>query len=163
MAKGAGGRPTDYTEELAADILSRLATGESMRTICKDDDMPSRTTLFLWIARHSEFSNQYAIAKEEAAEALAEEIFDIADNANNDWMEQHSEDAGLAAFKLNGENIQRSKLRVDVRKWYLSKIKPKKYGEKITQEHSGPNGGAIQQKWSVEFVNATSKDNDASS
>lgn len=150
------GRPTTYTEELTALICGRLAMGESMRTICKDDDMPAASTVFLWLSKHESFSEQYAIAKEQGAEALAEEMFDIADNSNNDWMEQHSEDAGMAAYKLNGENIQRSKLRVDVRKWYLSKIKPKKYGDKIQQEVSGKDGGAIatDNKWTVEFMNA---------
>lgn len=148
------GRPTDYTPELAADICSRLASGDSLRTVCKDEAMPSRSSVFLWIGKYPEFSDQYAKAKEEAAEALAEEMFDIADNSNNDWMEQHSEDAGLAAYKLNGENIQRSKLRVDVRKWYLSKIKPKKYGDKISQEVSGPGGGPVNHSITVEFVDA---------
>jgi len=146
----AGGRPTDYTPELAADICARLSVGDSMRTICKDDAMPSRTTIFLWIATYPEFSNQYAIAKEEASEALAEEMFDIADNGSNDWMEAHSEDAGRAAFKLNGENIQRAKLRVDVRKWYLSKIKPKKYGEKVQQDIT--SGGKPVNTWIVNPV-----------
>ena len=139
-AKDVGGRPTDYTPELAAIICSKLASGESMRTVCKSDDMPSRTTLFLWISKHETFSNQYAIAKQEAAEALAEEMFDIADDGSNDWMEQHSKDAGLAAYKVNGESIQRSRLRVDVRKWYISKIKPKKYGDTIQQEITAPEG-----------------------
>lgn len=156
--KNLGGRPEIYTDELAAKILSRLATGESMRTICKDNDMPSRATIFLWIAKQEGFSGQYAIAKEEAAEALAEEMFDIADNGDNDYMDSNGSDEGKAAYKAVGENIQRSKLRVDVRKWYLSKIKPKKYGEKITQEQIGANGGAIQHKWEVEFINPTPKE-----
>ncbi len=128
------GRPTDYTQELASEICSRLATGDSMRKVCQADDMPSRKSIFLWLAKFPEFSDQYAKAKEEAAEALAEEMFDIADDGQNDWMEQLDRDGEVTGYKVNGETIQRSKLRVDVRKWYLSKIKPKKYGEKIQQE-----------------------------
>lgn len=152
------GRPTDYTEELAAEICARLATGDSMRTVCKEDAMPAMSSVFLWLSKHKEFSEQYAIAKEQAAEALAEEMFDIADNSSNDWMEAHSEDAGLAAFKLNGENIQRARLRVDVRKWYLSKIKPKKYGEKVQSEVSGPDGGPIETKTTFNFIPVGSDD-----
>lgn len=122
-------RPTDYTPELAAEICSRLSTGESMRTVCSADDMPNRSSVFLWLAKYPEFSDQYAKAKEEAAEAMAEEMLDIADNGSNDYMDDnHGDDKG---YKVNGEAIQRSRLRVDVRKWYLSKIKPKKYGDKI--------------------------------
>ncbi len=156
------GRPTKYTQDLAAEICAKLATGDSMRTVCKDDAMPAMSSVFLWLNKYPEFSEQYAKAKEEAAEALAEEMFDIADNSSNDWMENHSEDAGLAAYKLNGENIQRSRLRVDVRKWYLSKIKPKKYGDKVQQEITGKDGNPIStdNKWTVTFVNAEDNTND---
>ena len=121
-----GGRPTLYSEELASKICAELASGKSLRTVCNQEGMPSRTSVFLWMSQYPAFSNQYAEAKEQSAEALAEEMFDIAD--------------------AEGEEIQRSKLKVDVRKWYLSKIKPKKYGERITQEHSGPDGGPIETK-----------------
>lgn len=125
------GRPTDYTPELAAEICSRLAIGDSMRTVCRADDMPNRATVFKWLALHPEFNDQYGIAKESAGECVAEEMFDIADDANNDWMEKLDKDEQSIGWQLNGEHIQRSKLRVDIRKWYLSKIKPKKYGDKI--------------------------------
>jgi len=151
----AEGRPTNYTQKLAAQICARLSTGDSMRTVCKDDEMPAPSTVFLWLSKYPEFSEQYAIAKEEAAEALAEEMFDIADNGSNDWMEQHSEDAGNAAYKLNGESIQRARLRVDVRKWYLSKIKPKKYGDKVQQDIT--SGGKPINTWTVTPV-TTKKD-----
>jgi hypothetical protein len=97
--------------------------------------MPDMSTVFLWIQRHTEFSHQYARAKEEAADALAEEILDIADDGANDWIETNDPDN--PGYKANGEHIQRSRLRVDTRKWYASKLKPKKYGEKIDVDHSG--------------------------
>lgn len=131
------GRPTDYTEELAAKILSRLATGESMRTICLDEDMPARSSIFLWMSKYPAFSDQYAKAKQEAAEALAEEMFGIADDGQNDYMERINDEGEVTGYQVNGEAIQRSRLRVDVRKWYLSKIVPKKYGEKQQIDHSG--------------------------
>jgi hypothetical protein len=127
------GRPTDYTLELAARICARLSEGESLRSVCKSDDMPATSTIFLWIQRHKEFSEQYARAKEESADALAEEILDIADDGSNDWMKRFSKDdpEGAASWMLNGEHVQRSRLRVDTRKWIASKLKPKKYGDKI--------------------------------
>jgi hypothetical protein len=129
------GRPSLYSQELAARICEQLASGKSLRTVCKADGMPDMSTVFLWIQRHTEFSHQYARAKEEAADALAEEILDIADDGANDWIETNDPDN--PGYKANGEHIQRSRLRVDTRKWYASKLKPKKYGEKIDVDHSG--------------------------
>lgn len=132
----ARGRPTKYSEELAAEICSRLATGDSMRTVCLDSEMPSRASIFKWMAEYPEFSDQYAKAKEEAAEALAEELFDIADDGMNDWMEKRDAEGNCIGYAINGEAIARSKLRVDVRKWYLSKIKAKKYGDSSRSEQT---------------------------
>lgn len=124
------GRPSDYTPELAAEICARLAEGESMRSVCRDESMPSCRTLFNWMHAHPEFLQQYARAKEESADALADEILDIADNATNDWMKRnHGEDD--PGWVANGENIQRSRVRIDTRKWIASKLKPKKYGDKV--------------------------------
>lgn len=126
-----GGRPTDYNDELADLICARLSAGESMRSVSRDDAMPCMTTLFRWLRVNPQFAQQYAKAKEESADALFEQILDIADDGSNDWVEQHSEDAGKAAYKVNGEAIQRSKLRVDTRKWMAGKMRPKKYGDQV--------------------------------
>lgn len=131
------GRPTDYTEELAETICIRLAEGDSLRTICRDEDMPDKSTVLRWVARHDRFRDQYAKAKLEGAEALAEEMFDIADDSSNDWMERLDGEGQSVGWQLNGDHVRRSQLRIDVRKWYLSKIMPKKYGDKQQLEHSG--------------------------
>lgn len=136
------GRPSTYTQELADEICSQLADGLSLRTICKPDDMPDKATVFRWIRTHEEFRDQYAKAKEESADALFEEILDIADDSSNDWMERNGKDS--EGYQLNGEALQRSRLRVDTRKWALSKLKPKKYGDKVQTEHTGPDGGPVQ-------------------
>lgn len=136
-AKKGGGRPSDYTPELADKICSQLADGDSMRTVCKPDDMPNKATVFKWLRIHEEFNDQYVKAKEESADALTDEILDIADNSNNDWMEQNGDSEG---YRINGEAVQRSRLRIDSRKWLASKLKPKKYGDKIQQEITAPEG-----------------------
>lgn len=123
------GRPTDYTPEKADEICALLAEGISLRTICLDDDMPSKSTVFRWLRLHSEFSDQYARAKEESADALTEEMIDIADDGTNDWMERLNAEGQSLGWQVNGEHIQRSKVRIDTRKWVASKLKPKKYGE----------------------------------
>ncbi|ATI84294.1 DNA packaging protein [Salmonella enterica subsp. enterica] len=128
------GRPSDYTEELAEIICLRLAEGESLRSVCRDDGMPSKQAVLRWLARNESFRAQYVRAKEEGAEAIAEELFDIADDGTNDWMEKLDKDGEAIGYQLNGEHVQRSKLRIDTRKWYLSKIMPKKYGDHIQHE-----------------------------
>lgn len=98
-----------------------------------------------------EFLKQYARAKEESADALADEMLDIADDARNDWMARnHGEDD--PGWIVNGEHIQRSRVRIDTRKWLASKLKPKRYGEKIDATLSGPDGGPVSVKGMVELV-----------
>lgn len=133
----AGGRPSDYNAEVASAVCLRLAEGESLRSVCRDESMPAKETVLRWIGVHPEFRNQYAQAKADGAEALAEEMFDIADDGTNDWMESVDEEGNVTGRKFDKEHVQRSKLRIDTRKWYLSKIMPKKYGDKIQTEHSG--------------------------
>ena len=122
-------RPSEYTQEKADEICALLAEGTSLRTVCKADDMPSLSTVFKWLREIKTFSHQYARAKEESADALLEETMEIADDGSNDWMEKNDEKN--PGYDFNGEHFQRSRLRVDVRKWAMSKLKPKKYGEKL--------------------------------
>ena len=129
------GRPTIYTEALSERICAEIATGLSLRSISEPDDMPDKATVFRWLARHQEFCDQYARATECRTNALAEEILEIADDGRNDWVK--NQDGGEA---YNGDHVQRSKLRVDARKWLMSKMEPKKYGDKITQELTGKDG-----------------------
>jgi hypothetical protein len=124
-----GGRPSDYTQELADRICSELAEGKSLRTVCRADDMPDKSTVFRWIRSIPEFRDQYARAKEESADAHVEDTLDIADDASNDWMEIHDKDN--PGYRFNGEHVNRSKLRIDTRKWIASKLKPKRYGDKV--------------------------------
>lgn len=107
-----------------------------MRSICRDPDMPALSSVFLWLTKHPVFSEQYAKASEERAEAMFEEMFEIADDGTNDWMERQNKD-GSTDVAYNAEHVQRSRLRVDTRKWALSKMLPKKYGDKMEVEHSG--------------------------
>lgn len=133
----AGGRPSDYTPELAEVICIRLSEGESLRSVCRDEELPDKATVLRWIARHDEFRDQYVRAKAQGAEAIAEEMFDIADDASNDWMEKLDAEGQSIGWQLNGDHVRRSQLRIDTRKWYLSKIMPKKYGDKLEVNSTG--------------------------
>jgi len=97
--------------------------------------MPSVQTIFSWLRLKPEFLDRYARAKNEAADALVEEMLDIADDGSNDWMEVHDKDGACIGYKVNGEHVQRSRLRVDSRKWIASKLKPKKYGDSVDLNH----------------------------
>lgn len=126
------GRPSEYTTEIASEICERLAAGESLRAICRDDGMPSEAAVRGWVIDNREgFAAQYARAREAQAHSIAEELLEISDDGSNDWMERSGKD-GEAGWQLNGEHVQRSRLRADTRKWLLSKMLPKVYGDKLT-------------------------------
>lgn len=143
MAKGKkpGPKPgqlSEYTPERARRICDEIASGISLRTICAQEGMPACSTVFLWLTKHPEFSEQYARAREAQADTMAEDILEIADDGRNDWVK--TQEGGDA---YNGDHVQRSKLRVDARKWLMSKMAPKKYGDKVTQELVGKDGSQL--------------------
>ena len=115
------GRPSKFTKKLADKICAELAIGNSLRTVCDAPKMPTVKTIFNWFRKYPDFLQQYTRAKQESADAMADEILDIADDGTNDYVEGTS----------NNEHIQRSRLRVDTRKWLMAKMKPKKYGDKL--------------------------------
>lgn len=125
------GRPTAYTEAIAKEICQRLAEGETLSQICRSEHMPARPTVILWVLDDREgFSDRYARARDLLLEYWADETIDIADDGSNDWMRRESKD-GNEALVFNSEHSQRSRLRVDTRKWLLSKLKPERYGDKL--------------------------------
>ncbi|MBU1082631.1 MAG: terminase small subunit protein [Spirochaetes bacterium] len=137
--KHAGGRPTLYCEELTLKICERIVQGDSLRTICAADDMPSCASVFLWLSKYPKFSEQYAQAKASQMESMAEDILEIADDRSNDIHEDKDGNE-----KVDWEVVQRSRLKVDTRKWLMSKLAPKKWGEVKTLQHTGADGGSIK-------------------
>lgn len=131
MTVDLGGRPTTYNEDIAAKICARMSEGESLRSVCRSDGFPVLSTVFLWIGKYPEFSEQYKLAMASRADAMFEDMIEIADDGRNDFMETEQGE------KFNSEHVQRSRLRLDTRKWMLSKMLPKKYGDKQTDEVIG--------------------------
>lgn len=121
-------RPSKYTEAMGEEFCRRLADGRTVRSICTDDDMPATQTIYNWLNTYPKFLEQYARSKEIHADAIADECFQIADTSDADTAFDE-----YGNPKPNHEYIQRSKLRIDTRKWYLSKVLPKKYGDKVEQ------------------------------
>jgi len=120
------GRPILYNDEMAFAICGLIAKGYS---VCKTADTVGigTSTVYAWLRVYPKFLDMYEKAKEDQADLLAEQILEICDDGRNDWMEVN--DKGNEAYKVNGEHVQRSRLRVDARKWMASKLKPRKYGE----------------------------------
>ena len=105
------GRPSTYTDKMAAKICEQIVAGKSVRDICKQKGFPNASTVFRWLSANETFREQYARAREAQSEVMAQEMLDIADKSTGD--------------------VQRDKLRIDTRKWLASKLKPKKYGDKM--------------------------------
>ena len=113
-----------YSPELAEKILDRISEGESLRRICADDGMPDRRPVLRWLEADQELATKCARARELQADSIFDELREIAEDGNP-------------------EDVQRAKLRVSTLQWMAAKLAPKRYGDKLVAEHSGPNGGAI--------------------
>jgi len=105
------GRHSEYNEKTADTILERISNGESLKKITDEDGMPSRVTVHQWLKDNATFLNNYELARALQADVYADEMDEIAHNEKID--------------------VQRARLIIDTRKWIASKLKPKKYGEKL--------------------------------
>jgi hypothetical protein len=119
------GQPSGFTQEIADDICAKLSKGMSLRSICRDDKMPSTSMVFRWLRDNKVFRDQYIHARDDQAETIFDQMVDIADESVNDFIEVDGREIP------NQEAIQRSRLRIDTRKWVLGKMKPKKYGDHL--------------------------------
>lgn len=127
------GETHSYKQSIADTICTELAKGRSLRSVCRDDGMPPESTVRQWALDDREgFAAQYARAREIGYHSMADELLEIADDGRNDYIT--GEDP---VPTLNSEHIQRSRLRVDTRKWMLSKVLPKVYGDKLDVTSDG--------------------------
>jgi hypothetical protein len=133
------GRPSTFTQETGDEICQRIATGETLTSICNDLGIPRRT-VHSWRYASEEFLAQYARAKDDGFDAIAEETLRIADTPIEGIVSKVDE---------KGETITREdmlghrRLQIDTRRWLLSKWDPKRYGDRITTELTGANGGPV--------------------
>ena len=114
----AGGRPTDYSEDIANKICDLFAMGYSMRQVCKEDGMPVPSTIYLWLSKEQEFSDKYACAKADGQECLVDELSEIADKVLDGTYEPNQ-----------------ARVAADIKKWHITKLAPKKYGDRQVIEH----------------------------
>ena len=132
------GRPSKYTPELCTEFCTRLSAEStaSVESVCEADDMPCVASIMGWLKKYPEFLEEYERAREKRADLMARECLEIADSSTNDTSTVTSK-SGEDYEVANHEWINRSRLRVDTRKWLLSKMSPKRYGDKIQAEISG--------------------------
>lgn len=127
------GRPSSYTEETADAICNRLMEGRSLRSICDDADMPDRSTVIRWQVQHDEFAARCARARELQADLMDDLILDTANSCTV-------------------EDAQAARVKISAYQWRASKLAPKRYGDKVQTEVSGPDGGPIPTQINVNFV-----------
>lgn len=152
------GRPSSFTQAMADLICERLAKPESLRSICEDETMPGKTTVLRWLRQHDEFRNQYARAREDQADAFADEILEIADDGSRDYTTR--QDANDDDFPVvDHDHIQRSKLRVETRKWLMGKMAPKKYGDRLqlANDPDNPIGNMTDEQVEARLAELMSK------
>lgn len=146
-----------YTESEIIEIIDQICEiiedGNSLRYALKEKDLNSRK-FYEWIDSNKDFAKQYARACELRAEAMADELLEISDEKNAD---AYLDDTG--AVKIDGNAIQRSRLKVDTRKWLMAKMAPKKYGDQ-TQIDVTTKGKEIgNNSIKVEIVKSDEGDN----
>ncbi len=125
-----------YDEEIGIAICQRLIEGQTIKEICKDPDLPSERTVYRWLAAEHTFWQLYARAREAQMEKWSDDVVEIADDASNDYMDRIGKDGKIERV-LDPEAVQRSKLKIDTRKWLMSKLAAKRYGDKLAVDVTG--------------------------
>ena len=134
-----------FSKQLVDEICDRISKGETLTKICSTikDHNGNRVLTFdviRWLRsdqkRYKEFQVDYKEARQIQYEIMADQIFDICDDNSKDFVEATDRN-GEPYMKFDNEHYQRSRLRVDTRKWFLSKVLPKIYGDKVHVDQSG--------------------------
>lgn len=122
-------------------IIQRIADGETMTAICRGEGMPTYSRLMTRINQSCSLVAALARARETHYNRLADELLDIAEDGTNDYVEREGRN-GKVFVALDDEHVRRSQLRIDARKWLLSRLLPAKFGDRV--EHTGAGGGPVQ-------------------
>ncbi len=134
--------PIVYDHIKVDRILDLLADGQSLREICRSEGMPPASTFLGWVLRSPALAELYTRARSMGLQMRGDEITDIADNATNDYMDRKSETGTQRC--LDAENVNRSRLRIETRKWELAKLMPRVYGDFERIELTGKDGGPVE-------------------
>ncbi|WP_322884161.1 hypothetical protein U8C35_06420 [Sinorhizobium medicae] len=162
MVKTTKGRPTLYSPKLAALLCADIAFCEELQKPLKVHEACRRhdvgvTSFFLWLSKYPDFAKAYACARETRAEQYYEEMIEIPDKLpdgicwelpNGDRFDKFEdiEESERSKAKLKGlskETVLKAKLQVDARQWYLSKLMPKRFGNKVDVTHAGDKDNPV--------------------
>lgn len=135
------GRPSDYSDPIADAICEEIASGRSLLQICMDPDLPNESTIYRWLEKHADFREKYARARDRQADRYAAEIIALADTPVEARKVTIKADGSEEI--VIGDAVERTRLQIDARKWYASKVAAKKYGDKVQAELTGADGGDI--------------------
>ena len=160
--KRSPGRPSKRTPAVVKRILDGLAAGTPLTILCEPPDMPSDDTVRIWADADPALSRDIARAREAGFDRIALEALRIADTplegVEIEETGHGSEDApAFSERKVRRKDmLGHRRLQVETRLKLLAKWDPKRYGERLAQEISGPDGGPIQTEG--EGVRLTEKD-----
>lgn len=136
------GRPSTFTQEIADEICARLSKGEPLAHICRDEHMPAVRTVSDWKVASEQFSADFTRARDEGFDHLAAECLRIADTPA-EGVETTVKANGDEETR-KGDMLGHRKLQIETRLKLLAKWDPKRYGEKVQNEHTGAEGGPVQ-------------------
>jgi hypothetical protein len=126
--------PPSYTPELDAEICQRVASGETLRAICRDAHMPSWVTVYEWRKANADFAARLAAARELGADAIAEEALQIADTTK---LGERTEDSEQGLKVVREDMLGHRKLQIETRLKLLAVWFPRKYGQRIDMTTAG--------------------------
>lgn len=129
------GRPPIYTDELAKEICLRISNGRSLSAVCRDEDMPSRSIIYDWLADNKDFSDRYHEADLQRADYHADEIIEIADGVGADTAE-----------------VAKARLQIDTRKWQVARMNATKYGDKQQVDNVSSDGSMATKPTVIRLV-----------
>jgi hypothetical protein len=144
MGNKNSGRKSTYTRAMADEICRRMSQGETLSQVCRSENVPPKGAVLEWVKdnRHG-FADRYARAREAILEHWADEVIDIANDSTRDWI-QRKVASGKTIAVLDREHVERSKVRIDVRKWLLARLKPRTYHARRRSREPPTNGNAGQ-------------------
>lgn len=130
---------TKFCEEVADEICERIALGETLSNVCREDRMPDKRTVWKWRKVHPKFAQDYSRARVDQMHAWADQIIHLADDAEGDFkvsilldspeLERIERDATIT-FKFNRKHVNRAALSIDVRKWLMARYAPEDFGDR---------------------------------
>lgn len=147
----ARGRPSTYAQEVADAICDRIANGEPLREICRDEEMPAWRTVYNWQEANPDFKARIAHSRELGEEAIIQDCLRIADTP---LIGEEVEESENGMKVKRGDMLGHRKLQIETRLKLLAKWNPRKWGEKVDLNHGGQEGNPVQVKAKIVMIPA---------